>query len=59
VTRAHIAATLHASGSAPKEDNMLDDQPVAVSREDADAAFLSLYAEHGPTLLRLYTCTPP
>jgi DNA-directed RNA polymerase specialized sigma24 family protein len=34
---------------------MLDDQRLAGSREDADAAFRSLYAEHGPTLLRLST----
>jgi hypothetical protein len=40
-------ATLPASGSAPKEDGMLGDQRVAGSREDADAAFRSLYAEHG------------
>jgi len=32
---------------------MLGDQPVAVSAEDADAAFRSLYAEHGPALLRV------
>ena len=34
---------------------MLGDQPVAVSADDADAAFRSLYAEHGPALLRLAT----
>ena len=34
---------------------MLGDQPVAVSAADADAAFRSLYAEHGPALLRLAT----
>jgi RNA polymerase sigma-70 factor (ECF subfamily) len=34
---------------------MPGDQPVAVSREDADAAFRSLYAEHGPALLQLAT----
>ena len=33
----------------------LGDQPVAASREDPDATFRSLYAEHGPTLLRLAT----
>jgi len=37
---------------APKEDNMLGDQRVAVPHEDADAAFRSLYAEHGPALQR-------
>ena len=30
-------------------------QPAAVCAEDADAAFRSLYAEHGPALLRLAT----
>jgi RNA polymerase sigma-70 factor (ECF subfamily) len=40
---------------APKEDNMFGDQRVAVPHEDADAAFRSLYAEHGPALLRLST----
>ncbi len=30
-------------------------QPVAVPDDDADAAFRSLYAEHGPALLRLAT----
>jgi RNA polymerase sigma-70 factor (ECF subfamily) len=34
---------------------MPGDQPVAVWRGDADAAFRSLYAEHGPALLRLAT----
>ena len=34
---------------------MLGAQRVAVSHEDADAAFRSLYAEHGPALLRLST----
>jgi hypothetical protein len=34
---------------------MLGAQRVAVSPEDADAAFRSLYAEHGPALLRLST----
>jgi RNA polymerase sigma-70 factor (ECF subfamily) len=34
---------------------MLGDQRVAASQEDADAAFRSLYAEHGPALLRLST----
>jgi RNA polymerase sigma-70 factor, ECF subfamily len=33
----------------------LGDQPVAASREDPDATFRSLYAEHGPALLRLAT----
>jgi RNA polymerase sigma-70 factor (ECF subfamily) len=32
---------------------MLGDRPVAVSAADADAAFGSLYAAHGPALLRL------
>jgi RNA polymerase sigma-70 factor (ECF subfamily) len=39
----------------PKKDILLGDQPVAVSPEDADGAFRSLYAEHGPALLRLST----
>jgi RNA polymerase sigma-70 factor (ECF subfamily) len=34
---------------------MLGAQRVAVFPEDADAAFRSLYAEHGPALLRLST----
>jgi DNA-directed RNA polymerase specialized sigma24 family protein len=34
---------------------MSGDQPLAVSPEEADAAFRSLYAEHGPALLRLST----
>ena len=34
---------------------MLGAQRVAVSPEDADAAFRNLYAEHRPTLLRLST----
>ena len=34
---------------------MLGAQSVAVSPQDADAAFRSLYAEHGPALLRLST----
>jgi RNA polymerase sigma-70 factor, ECF subfamily len=34
---------------------MPGDQPVAVSRADAEAAFRRLYAEHGPALLRLAT----
>jgi RNA polymerase sigma-70 factor (ECF subfamily) len=55
MTRAYISATLPASGSVPEEDNMPDDQPVAVAGDDADAAFRSLYAEHGPALLRLAT----
>jgi RNA polymerase sigma-70 factor, ECF subfamily len=39
----------------PMEGIMLGDQPIAVSAQDADAAFRSLYAEHGPALLRLAT----
>src|SRR6266851_2632728 len=54
-TRSYISATLPASGSVPKEGNMPDDQPVAVAGEDTDAEFRSLYAEHGPALLRLAT----
>ena len=38
-----------------KKGIMLGDQPIAVSPGDADAAFRSLYAEHGPALLRLAT----
>ncbi len=34
---------------------MSGDQPLAVPPEEADAAFRSLYAEHGPALLRLST----
>jgi RNA polymerase sigma-70 factor (ECF subfamily) len=33
----------------------MNDPPVAVSNEDADAAFRALYADHGPALLRLTT----
>ena len=39
----------------PRGGIMLGDQPVAVSAADADAAFGSLYAAHGPALLRLAT----
>jgi RNA polymerase sigma-70 factor (ECF subfamily) len=39
----------------PREGIMLGDQPVAVSAADAEAAFRSLYAEHGPALLRMAT----
>jgi RNA polymerase sigma-70 factor, ECF subfamily len=46
--------TLPASGGTPKENIRLSDQAAAVG-EDADAAFRSLYAEHGPALLRLAT----
>ena len=48
-------ATLPASGCTPEEDISFGDQHVAVSPADADAAFSSLYAEHGPALLRLAT----
>src|ERR1700722_19373499 len=47
------AATLPASGSAPKEHNMPGDQPAAVPSGRADADFRSLYAEHRQALLRL------
>jgi RNA polymerase sigma-70 factor, ECF subfamily len=47
--------TLPASGCAPEEGNMLGDQPAAVRSGRAEAAFRSLYAEHGPALLRLAT----
>jgi RNA polymerase sigma-70 factor (ECF subfamily) len=49
------AGTLPASVGTPMKDIVLGDQPGAVSPEDADAAFRSLYAEHRPTLLRLAT----
>jgi RNA polymerase sigma-70 factor (ECF subfamily) len=57
MTRAYIAATPPASRSVPEEDNMPDGQPVAVAiaGDDADAVFRSLYAAHGPALLRLAT----
>jgi RNA polymerase sigma-70 factor (ECF subfamily) len=48
-------ATLPTSADTPEEHVSLGDQPVAASPEDADAAFRTLYAEHGPALLRLTT----
>src|SRR5229473_6305550 len=38
-----------------QEDVMPAPQPAGVPPEEADAAFRSLYAEHGPALLRLAT----
>jgi RNA polymerase sigma-70 factor, ECF subfamily len=49
------AAALPTSGGRPQEHISLGDQPAAMSSGWADAAFRSLYAEHGPALLRLAT----
>jgi RNA polymerase sigma-70 factor, ECF subfamily len=48
-------AMLPAWGDTPSEQISLGDQPAAIGRAETDAAFRSMYAEHGPTLLRLAT----
>jgi RNA polymerase sigma-70 factor, ECF subfamily len=48
-------ATLPTRGDTPREQISLGDQPAATRHAEPDAAFRSLYTEHGPILLRLAT----